>query len=130
MYIDTRLEDIKQLSTPLQWNGVQVFDKMKFFKGDGPAAQFEAGHQKGGDYFCWGCGIFASQVNHVAFSLNQPYISYSARIKKVNLIILITMSKKKVQPIVAKSQTAGVQKYHWTYRGQKIIKFCENRNFK
>lgn len=78
MYIDTRLEDIKQLSTPLQWNGVQVFDKMKFFKGDGPAAQFEAGHQKGGDYFCWGCGIFASQVNHVAFSLNQPYISYSA----------------------------------------------------
>jgi len=78
MYVDTRFEDIQELTTPLQWNGVPIFDKMKLFSGDGPAAQFEAGHQKGGDYFCWGCVVVASQVNNIAFALNQPYISYSA----------------------------------------------------
>ena len=33
-------------------NGVLINDVMRIFKGDDPAAQLEAGHQKGGDYFC------------------------------------------------------------------------------
>ena len=28
-------------------------DKMRIFKGDKPAAQFEAGQQKGGNFYCF-----------------------------------------------------------------------------
>jgi hypothetical protein len=38
-------------------NGVQVNDVMRFFHGDGPAQQFEAGNSVGGNYCCVGCGV-------------------------------------------------------------------------
>ena len=35
-------------------------DVMRIFKADDPAAQLEASHQKGGDYFFWLCSIEAA----------------------------------------------------------------------
>ena len=37
--------------------GIEIADTLRIFKGDSPAWQFEAGQQKGGNYFCCGCPI-------------------------------------------------------------------------
>lgn len=48
LYCDTRMEDVLDLKTPVTTeNGINITDVMRFFKGDGPASQFEAGQQKG-----------------------------------------------------------------------------------
>ena len=48
---------------------------MRIFKGNDPAAQLEAGHQKGDDYFCWLCPIEAAATKTIILSLNDlcPY---------------------------------------------------------
>ena len=61
-YGNTRLEDLNELSKSIKTeNGDHIIDIMRFFHGDGPAASFEIGHQKGkcseiqiscGDGFC------------------------------------------------------------------------------
>ena len=47
MYCQIRLEDINKLKNDIKINGIEITDEMSFFKGDGPASQFEAGHQLG-----------------------------------------------------------------------------------
>lgn len=49
-YIDTRVADIQEIHNPTLLNGVQIYDKVRVFSGDGPARQFEAGQQRGGHY--------------------------------------------------------------------------------
>ena len=48
---------------------VEVHDVVRFFHGDGPAAQFEAGHKQGGTYCCIGCG---ADSGHFADSYRAP----------------------------------------------------------
>ena len=43
-----------------------------FFYGDGPAAQFEAGHQQGGIYCCVGCGADSGRFSDIAYSYREP----------------------------------------------------------
>lgn len=40
----------------IQFQGVQLDFKVRIFSGDGPARQFEAGQQRGGNYSCI-CGV-------------------------------------------------------------------------
>lgn len=57
-----RIECIQELSVCLEtMSGVPVQDVCRFFHGDGPAAQFEAGHKIGGKYSCVGCGAESSR---------------------------------------------------------------------
>ena len=42
--------------------GVAVTDKMRFFHGDSPSRQYEAGQQKGGKFYCAVCGANAHRV--------------------------------------------------------------------
>ena len=58
---------------------------MAFFKGDGPASQFEAGHQKGGNYFWWVCELEAGNCPDYVYSSSLPYMSLEDRRKKVML---------------------------------------------
>ena len=47
MYTETRMEDILSLSNSLSIpSGVLLNDRVRIFKEDAPAAQFEAGQQK------------------------------------------------------------------------------------
>ena len=46
--------------------GVKVFDVLKYFKGDKPAAEFKAGISCGGTYPCVGCICSASQFGDFA----------------------------------------------------------------
>ena len=51
---EEQVEDLLEINTSItSSNGVVINDVMRIFKGDDPAAQLGAGHQKGGVYFCW-----------------------------------------------------------------------------
>jgi len=75
MYVEERINDIKNLKTPLAVDGLLINDVMRIFKGDNPAAQFEAGHQKNGDYFCWQCPLYAQLSACVAHTMSLPNLN-------------------------------------------------------
>ena len=55
-FAETRLDDLQALQRKSRlYNGVEVEDVMRFFHGDGPAQQFEAGEKKGGHHGCVHC---------------------------------------------------------------------------
>jgi hypothetical protein len=55
-YNNIRLEDLRTIEQPTEQNGIEIYDRVRVFSGDGPARQFEAGQQRGGHYSCL-CGI-------------------------------------------------------------------------
>ena len=60
-YIECRRQCLSDLSKKLTTKaGVQIQDVMRFFHGDGPAMQFEAGNRIGGHYCCVGCDAHSS----------------------------------------------------------------------
>ena len=67
-YTATRMEDLKTLpfSTALESNpSIKIYDILRVFSGDGPARQFEAGQQYGGNYGCI-CGVHCKDhLNYV-----------------------------------------------------------------
>ena len=71
--ISDRLECIKELMTTT--NGIVVTDKLFFFTGDKPAAQFERGTQQGGYYKCGSCGCRSTRMDDLAYSLNCKWRS-------------------------------------------------------
>ena len=82
-YTATRCEDLELLDETIPWQGIAIHDKMRLFKGDGPAAQFEAGHQKGGNYPCWGCSIYKGDISNFVHASSLPLISLNDRVDKV-----------------------------------------------
>ena len=74
--ISDRLECIKELTIPMTTtNGIVVTDKLFFFTGDKPAAQFERGTQQGGYYKCGSCGCRSTRMDDLAYSLNCKWRS-------------------------------------------------------
>lgn len=65
-YTLSRVKDLKQLVESVEIGGVPIVDVMRVFSGDGPARQFEAGQQRGGNFSCL-CGIPSSTA-----TLNIP----------------------------------------------------------
>jgi len=60
-------------STPVvASNGVEIYDNLRFFTGDHPAAQFEQGTQQGGRYKCGSCGCKDAMFSDQAHSLQFP----------------------------------------------------------
>ena len=51
-YVETRVECLQELGEAMRSNSISSTDIMRVFHGDAPAAQLEAGQQKGGHYFC------------------------------------------------------------------------------
>ena len=60
-------------------NGVVVTDIVRFFHGDGPAQQFEAGHFIGGNYCCVGCGAHSSCFDDVVHSCRSEKHNLQSR---------------------------------------------------
>ena len=52
--------------------GVEVHDILRYFYGDGPAAQFEAGQKQGGTYCCVGCGAGSGRFSDIAYTYKAP----------------------------------------------------------
>lgn len=63
-------------------DGIEIKD-IRFFHGDSPSRQFESGKQKGGHYYCSGCGVFADRVNELDPSFRCQTISLHDRQKIV-----------------------------------------------
>ena len=83
-YIKTRKACLQSLSEPvLTSNGVQITDIMRFFHGDGPQQEFEAGEQKGGNAGCVRCSGDARKYKDLAVFLRRPHLSLSERLKKI-----------------------------------------------
>ncbi len=65
----TRKECLSMLNTPLTLSdGRKVRDIVRFFHGDGPAQQFEAGNSIGGNYCCIGCGVKSDRIDDIAYA--------------------------------------------------------------
>ena len=74
IYSQTRMEDVMKLQTPLKFDkDIEVYDIMRFFKGDGPSCQFEAGHKKVG----------ITSVGFVEFQTIEPVIMPMLHIERI-----------------------------------------------
>lgn len=91
-YVDTRVECLKDLKKDLEVGGINISDVMRMFHGDGPAVQFESGQQKGGNYFCAGCGVNRWQADDIQYTYHLPIISL---LDKQQLILKGVFGKKK-----------------------------------
>ena len=69
-----------------QYEDVTINDIIHFLHGDGPAAAFEAGNQKGGHYFCPSCDV------HSSFTDNIPY-SYQLALHSLEDIRLMVLQE-------------------------------------
>uniref|UniRef100_A0A8W8NYK1 Uncharacterized protein n=1 Tax=Magallana gigas TaxID=29159 RepID=A0A8W8NYK1_MAGGI len=79
-YTSTRLEDINSLHQPTYFKGTSIYDVLRVFSGDGPARQFEAGHQRGGHYSCL-CGISVKEHQNLECALRFNPRTLSERMK-------------------------------------------------
>ena len=76
-YSNTRLEDLQDLKHSLFTDKGELKDVMRLFHGDGPASSLEIGHQKGGDFFCFDCGIHKDQSKNLC----QTFYTHSMNIE-------------------------------------------------
>ncbi|CAC5361995.1 unnamed protein product [Mytilus coruscus] len=55
-----RTEDLEELRKGIIFDGIPYTFQLRFFSGDGPARQFEAGQQRGGNFSCL-CGVHSKE---------------------------------------------------------------------
>ena len=81
---EERMKDILNLNEDLALlTGIKIHDVFHFFKGDAPARQFEAGHQKGGNYVCVACSIHCNLIHDLVHSYSLQNMSLEDRINKI-----------------------------------------------
>ena len=90
--ISDRLHCINEINEPLQTkNGITIEDRLRFFMGDKPAAQFERGTQVGGHYPCGSCGTHVTRFDDFAHCCsNRPRM-----IKDLQKLVIEGMSGMK-----------------------------------
>ena len=75
-----RVYSLQELSSDISTStGVLITDNIRFFHGDGPAQQFEAGQHIGGTYFCIGCSVLSTRADDIAYSFRCHRLSMSER---------------------------------------------------
>jgi len=65
----------RNLTTEKEGCTVEINNKMRFFHGDSPAQNFKSGQQKGGHYYCSGCGVHASRVFELDHTFKCKFVS-------------------------------------------------------
>ena len=83
MFSECHVDCLLEMSPISTSEGVLVSDIMRFFHGDGPAQQFEAGQHIGGDYYCVGCTVESSRADDLAYSFRCHRLSYTERLEFV-----------------------------------------------
>lgn len=80
LFSSCRNECLGTLSMPLCMdNGVQVLDIVRFFHGDGPAQQFEAGNSIGGNFPCVACGVRNERIADIAHAYRCQILDLQQR---------------------------------------------------
>ena len=101
-------------------NGDAINDVIRFFHGDAPAQQFEAGHSIGGKYFCVGCGAQATLIDDIGHCYRRKQHSLEDRQKFV--LTGKTWKKKTTAPFESLTMTelkAEVSARNITVQGKK-----------
>ena len=84
LYSQYRLEDILDLKTPIEVDGIYLHDILRAFKGDHPASQFKAGQQKSSNFVCYGCVVDSNCHRSLPHSFKLPTFSLQNRINKIH----------------------------------------------
>ena len=84
LYSEDRLEDILDLKTVIEVDGIYLHDILHAFKGDHPASQFEAGQQKGSNFVCHSCSSDSNCHRSLPHSFKLPTLSLQDRINKIH----------------------------------------------
>ena len=97
LYSQERLDDIIALKQNIKTDDIEIIDKMRIFKGDKPAAQFEAGQQKGGNFYCFSCPSHAENASSYVHTHAKLIETISDRInvvKELNSLKINVILKK------------------------------------
>ena len=81
-FVECRREDIDDLAYKLDLSDTdnrKVHDRLRFFTGDEPERQFEAGQSIGGTYPCTGCSVPASSFTDLTRSFRSEPRSLEQR---------------------------------------------------
>ena len=81
-YVETRTACMLDLRDKLSIEGIDICDRIKLFKGDGPAVQLESGQQKGGYFYCV-CGIHSERVTELDHAFWCPLMTIEEQRQKV-----------------------------------------------
>ena len=84
MYIKTRIQVIIGMQPIYTTDNVKIQDNLRYFHGDGPAAQFECGNQKMGHYFCVSCNVSSFMIEDFAPCGYQKIVDLKDRLMKIN----------------------------------------------
>ena len=84
LYSQDQLEDILDLKTPIDVDGIYLHDILRAFQWDHPDSQFESGQQKGGNFVCHGCAIDSNCHRNLPRSFKLPKLSLQDRINKIH----------------------------------------------
>jgi len=80
MFSECRRECISELDQKLTTKaGTLITDKLRYFHGDGPAHQFEAGNKIGRHYPCVGCQAKSSCFDDLAHSFRANHLTLDDR---------------------------------------------------
>ena len=84
LYVQERMKDILNLNEDLAIpSSIKIHDIFRLFKGDTSARQFEAGHQKGGNYVCVACPIHCNLNHDLVHSYSHQNMSLEDLINKI-----------------------------------------------
>nr|XP_047138548.1 uncharacterized protein LOC124814672 [Hydra vulgaris] len=125
VYSEQRLNDIIQMKDPIKNSEIEIYDEMRFFKGDGPSAQFEAGQQKEGNYVCWICDINVVEHSNYSCLLNRACINLQDRQDKV---LFTEQSRKKSHDKIKKLYSYLTKKEIIVELNQQNVNFTKNES--
>lgn len=90
-FTSTRRECLRGLNQPVQHNGIDIHDNMRFMNGDNPSVEFEDGTQKGGHLGCPGCDGDIRMADDYEYMSQRRYKSLE---EKKRLVLSGVLGKK------------------------------------
>ena len=91
LYTEKCLQDILNLNLTITFSKyIAIKDELRISKGDKPAAQFEAGQQKGGNLFYFSCSVHAKALSSLFHISKLPYMSLQ---NKIDHLLVLQASK-------------------------------------
>ena len=76
VYNDTRSECLCDLDTPIEEStGKHITDTLRYFHGDGPAQEFETGHNRSGHYPCIACHTHVSRFDDLCHAYRNSAVT-------------------------------------------------------
>ena len=78
MFTDCRRDSLSDFSETIYTEaGISVTDVVRFFHGDGPAQQFEAGNKIGGYHCCVDCDAHSTRFDDLAYCFRSCHLTLS-----------------------------------------------------